>query len=238
MLKINDLCYSVVENGQEKKILKNINLSFEDNKIYAITGHNGSGKSTLLKIIMGIVLPNNGSIVYENKEISTLSITERAKLGFSYAFQQPVTYKGLKVRDLLNIASGEQQNLAAMCDVLSKVGLCAKDYIDRNVDEKLSGGELKRIELASVLARKSKVNLFDEPEAGIDLWSFENLTSLFENLKGKTNIIVSHQKRILEIADEIIVLNNGEIVLQGERQKVLPMLSIKTCGRLREGQNG
>lgn len=238
MLEIKNLNYSVTENGAEKIILNNINLTFEDNKIYVITGHNGSGKSTLLKIIMGIAKQTSGQIFFDGKDISELGITERGQRGISYAFQQPVTFKGLRVKDLLDIAAGEEHNLSALCDVLSKVGLCAKDYINRALDDKLSGGELKRIELAVTLARKGKLNMFDEPEAGIDLWSFENLTSLFENLKGATNIIVSHQKRILEIADEIILLSDGQVALQGAKKKVLPKLTDNSCGRLREVNNG
>ena len=238
MLEIKNLNYSVAENGAEKTILNNINLTFEDNKIYVITGHNGSGKSTLLKIIMGIAKQTSGQIFFDGQDISELGITERGQRGISYAFQQPVTFKGLKVKDLLDIATGEENNLSEMCDVLSKVGLCAKDYINRALDDKLSGGELKRIELAVTLARKGKLNMFDEPEAGIDLWSFDNLTSLFENLKGATNIIVSHQKRILEIADEIILLSDGKVVLQGEKKKILPKLSDNACGRLREVSHG
>ncbi len=238
MLEIKNLNYAVIENGAKKNILNDINLTFKDNKIYVITGHNGSGKSTLLKIIMGIAQKTDGQILFNGQDISNISINERAELGISYAFQQPVTFKGLKVKDLLDIATSEKHNLSAMCDILSKVGLCAKDYIDRALDDKLSGGELKRIELAVTLARKGKLNMFDEPEAGIDLWSFENLTALFENLKGATNIIVSHQKRILEIADEIILMSDGKVVLQGNREKVLPKLSINACGRLREVNNG
>ncbi len=238
MLEIKNLNYYVTENGKQKVILNDINLTFEDNKVYVITGHNGSGKSTLLKIIMGIVRQNSGQIFFDGKDISELDITKRGQSGISYAFQQPVTFKGLKVKDLLDIATGEENNLSEMCDVLSKVGLCAKDYINRALDDKLSGGELKRIELAVTLARKGKLNMFDEPEAGIDLWSFDNLTSLFENLKGATNIIVSHQKRILEIADEIILLSDGKVVLQGEKKKVLPKLSDNACGRLREVSHG
>ena len=233
MLKTNDLCYSAIENGVEKRILHNINLSFADNKIYVITGQNGSGKSTLLKIIMGIIHQSQGDVFFDGENISNLSIYERSKLGISFAFQQPVTFKGIKVKDLLNISSEEKLNLAGMCEILSKVGLCAKNYIDREINDKLSGGELKRIELATVLARKAKINMFDEPEAGIDLWSFENLTTLFKDMGNSINIIVSHQRKILEIADEIIVMKDGEILLKGEKDDVLPMLSNSSCGRLR-----
>lgn len=233
MLEIKNLNYIIKDQNQEKKILQNIDLAFNNNKIYVITGQNGSGKSTLLKIIMGIIHQSQGDVFYDGKNISNLSIYERSKLGISFAFQQPVTFKGIKIKDLLNIASEEKLNLAGMCEILSKVGLCAKNYIDREINDKLSGGELKRIELATVLARKAKINMFDEPEAGIDLWSFENLTTLFKDMDNSINIIVSHQRKILEIADEIIVMKDGEILLKGEKNDVLPMLSNNSCGRLR-----
>ena len=233
MLEIKNLSYSVEENSRRKDILKDINLTFEDNKLYVITGHNGSGKSSLLKLVMGIMQKSSGQIILDGQDISNLSITQRAQKGICYAFQQPVTFKGLKVKDLLDIAAGQSHNLAQMCDILSKVGLCAKDYIDRFLDDKLSGGELKRIELAQSLAREGKINMFDEPEAGIDLWSFENLTSLFDNLKKGITIVVSHQKRILEIADEIILLSDGRVIGQGSGKKMLPLLDDKSCGRLR-----
>lgn len=233
MLEIKNLNYIIKDQNQEKKILQNIDLAFNNNKIYVITGQNGSGKSTLLKIIMGIIHQSQGDVFFDGKNISNLSIYERSKLGISFAFQQPVTFKGIKIKDLLNIASEEKLNLAGMCEILSKVGLCAKNYIDREINDKLSGGELKRIELATVLARKAKINMFDEPEAGIDLWSFENLTTLFKDMDNSINIIVSHQRKILEIADEIIVMKDGEILLKGEKNDVLPMLSNNSCGRLR-----
>ncbi len=238
MLEIKNLSYSVDENGVKKEILKNINLSFSDDKLYVITGNNGSGKSTLLKIIMGIEKQNEGDVLYNKKSLTNMSITERAKEGVSIAFQKPVTFKGLKVKDLLDITAGKSHNLSAMCEILSKVGLCAKDYIDRELDERLSGGEIKRIELAMALSRNAKISLFDEPEAGIDLWSFDNLTQIFSNNKNKINIVVSHQKQILSIADEIILLKNGEVVCKGEKGKVLPLLDGNGCGRLRGEQNG
>lgn len=233
MLEIKNLNYIIKDQNQEKKILQNIDLAFNNNKIYVITGQNGSGKSTLLKIIMGIIHQSQGDVFLDGKNISNLSIYERSKSGISFAFQQPVIFKGIKVKDLLNIASEEKLNLTSMCEILSKVGLCAKNYIDREINDKLSGGELKRIELATVLARKAKINMFDEPEAGIDLWSFENLTTLFKDMDNSINIIVSHQRKILEIADEIIVMKDGEILLKGEKNDVLPMLSNNSCGRLR-----
>ena len=224
MLKIKNLNYSITENDTVKDILKDINIELKDNKIYVITGPNGSGKSTLVKLIMGIKSPTSGDIFFDEKNLNPLSINERANLGISFAFQQPVTFKGLKVRDLLDIASGKKNDFNSLCNYLSTVGLCAKDYINRPIDDKLSGGELKRIELSMVLARNTKLNIFDEPEAGIDLWSFDNLTKIFSNLKNSTNIIVSHQRKILEIADEIILLKNGQIVKIGSYKDVLPMI--------------
>lgn len=231
MLKIEDLSY-LVSDG-DKEIVKNVNLHFLDGKIYVITGPNGSGKSTLVKLIMGIIPPTAGKIIFDGKDITNLSIDERANLGMSYAFQQPVTFKGLKVKDILNIASHKENDFNALCDLLSKVGLCAKDYLQRPLDGKLSGGELKRIELAMVLARESKLNIFDEPEAGIDLWSFESLTNIFKNLNS-TTIIVSHQTKILEIADSCILLKNGIVEKIGRYEEIKPFLST-TCGKLRGG---
>lgn len=233
MLEIKNLSYSVKENND---ILKDINLKFKDEKIYVITGPNGSGKSTLVKIIMGILKQTSGEIFFDNEDLTALTIDERARKGISYAFQQPVTFKGIKVRELLDLASGEKNKLNNHCDFLSTVGLCAKDYLDRPIDDKLSGGELKRIELAMAIARNAKLNIFDEPEAGIDLWSFDNLIKIFSSLKNATNIIVSHQKKILEIADEIILLKNGEILAQGKLNDIAPMLENDKCGRLR-GEN-
>ena len=236
MLEIKNLSYNVNEKDAQKDILKNVSLTFEDNKIYVITGPNGSGKSTLVKLIMGLLKASDGQILFDGKDITNLAINERANLGISYAFQQPVTFKGLKVRDLLDIASGEKNNVDKLCEHLSTVGLCAKDYINRPLDDKLSGGELKRIELAMVLARKTKVNIFDEPEAGIDLWSFDNLTNIFSSLNN-CNIIVSHQKKILDIADEIILIKNGQLIAQGKPEEIYPLLEGNTCHRLR-GENG
>lgn len=233
MLKIENLSYLVDDN---KDILKNVNLDFLKGKIYVITGPNGSGKSTLVKLIMGILSASSGKIIFDGKEITNLKINERANLGIAYAFQQPVTFKGLKVRDLLNIAAKKENDFNSLCDYLSSVGLCAKDYINRPLDDKLSGGELKRIELAMVLARGAKINIFDEPEAGIDLWSFENLTKIFKGLKS-TTIIVSHQTKILEIADTVILLKNGVVEKIGKYSEIKPYIQTETCGRLR-GENG
>ena len=235
MLEIKNLSYSVKEHDKEKQILKNINLSLAQNKLYVITGQNGSGKSTLVKIIMGIVSQTSGQIFFGGKDISSMPIHERARLGISFAFQSPVTFKGLKVKELLDIASGQKNSLAQNCDYLSKVGLCARDYIDRYIDDKLSGGELKRIELAMALSRKGKLNIFDEPEAGIDLWSFDKLVSLFSSVKG-TTLIVSHQRKILEIADKIILMKNGEIVKVGSKEEILPLIANSSCTKLR-GEN-
>lgn len=227
MLKIENLSYSVATEGYNKDILSDISLSLDGGKVYAITGPNGSGKSTLVKIIMGILEQSSGKIFLDGKDISTLSITERAKCGMTYAFQTPVTFKGLKVKDLLKIALGEGATMGQMGGYLLQVGLCAKDYLDRPLDDKLSGGELKRIELAIALARSGKINIFDEPEAGIDLWSFENLTNIFSSLKDATNIIVSHQKKILEIADKIILLHGGRIKKIGTYEEILPLIEKK-----------
>ncbi len=185
MLELKDLTFSVEENGREKVIIDNLNYIFEDNKLTVITGPNGGGKSTLAKLIAGIEKPTSGKILYNGQDITDLSITERANLGVSYAFQQPVRFKGIKVIDLIRLAAGENLSAAGACEYLSEVGLCARDYINRDVDTSLSGGELKRIEIASVLARKTPLSVFDEPEAGIDLWSFHNLIKVFEKLQSK-----------------------------------------------------
>lgn len=237
MLEIKDLSYNIVEPDNENNILKNINVAFEDGKIYVITGPNGSGKSTLSKIILGILQPTSGHVFFDGQEITDMPINERAKLGISYAFQQPVTFKGLKVRELLDVASGKKNTIDKLCDYLSMVGLCAKEYINRPLDDKLSGGELKRIELAMVLARNSKLNIFDEPEAGIDLWSFEQLTKIFTSLKDSCNIIVSHQKKILEIADVIILLRDGQIEKIGSLNEISPLLNSRTCHKLQGEDN-
>ena len=233
MLELKNLNFEIKSENTSQNILKNINLRFENNKIYVITGPNGSGKSTLVKLIMGILSPNDGEIIFNNKNITNLSINERANIGISFAFQQPITFKGLKVRDLLDIASGNKNDFNMICNYLSTVGLCAKDYIDRQIDSKLSGGELKRIELAMVLARNGKLNIFDEPEAGIDLWSFENLTKIFSSLKNSITIIVSHQQKILEIADEIIMLKKGEVIKKGSLKDILPFIENNKCFKLR-----
>lgn len=230
MLELKNICYSA--QGKED-ILKNVSLVIEDNKFVVITGPNGGGKSTLAKIIAGIVSPQSGQIILDGQDITALSITERAKAGISFAFQQPVRFKGVTVHDLITLASGQNLSTAAACQYLSEVGLCARDYIDREVNASLSGGELKRIEIATVLARKTKVSLFDEPEAGIDLWSFKNLINVFEKMHEEIQgsiVIISHQERILNIADKVIVISNGEIIKQGTKEEVLPTLLNQTEG--------
>ena len=222
MLEFKDVSFVV----GEKAILKNINLEIDD-RFVAITGPNGSGKSTLAKLIAGIINPTSGRIYMDGVDITDLSITERANAGISFAFQQPVRFKGITVKDLVSLAAGKKMSVAEACSYLSEVGLCAKDYINREVDASLSGGELKRIEIAMINARGTKLSVFDEPEAGIDLWSFNNLIKVFENMYERTKgtiIIISHQERILNIADKIVVLANGEVADYGKREDVFPKL--------------
>ncbi len=228
MLEIKNLCYQVDdEKDTTKEIIDHLNLTVEDGKFIVITGPNGGGKSTLAKLIMGVNQLTSGSIVLDGEDISKLNITERAKRGVSFAFQAPVHFKGIRVIDLLRLASGENISIAAACEYLSKVGLCAKDYVEREVNSSLSGGELKRIEIATVLARGTKLSIFDEPEAGIDLWSFQNLIKVFENMRETvkgTIMVISHQERILNIADEIVVIENGTVKKQGPKEEILPGL--------------
>lgn len=239
MLELKDICFEVEENGKKKTILHNINLQIKD-RFVAITGPNGGGKSTLAKIIAGIIEPTSGQIIWDGTDITNMSVTERAKLGVSFAFQQPVRFKGITVRDLISIAAGGSISMDTACQYLSEVGLCAKEYINREVNGSLSGGELKRIEIATILARSTKLSLFDEPEAGIDLWSFNNLIEVFENLYEKIQgsiIIISHQERILNIADKIIVLANGEVSEVGNRDEILPKMlkSVDECCNTKKG---
>lgn len=227
MLELKNVSFTVEENGKEKTIISDLSYNFEDNKLTVITGPNGGGKSTLAKLIAGIEKPTGGKILYNGVDITDYSITERAKLGVSYAFQQPVRFKGIKVIDLMRLAAGENLSIAGACAYLSEVGLCARDYINRDVDASLSGGELKRIEIAGIIARNTALSVFDEPEAGIDLWSFHNLLKVFEKLQSKkenTIIIISHQERILKIADEILVLANGQIQASGSSEEILPQV--------------
>lgn len=216
MLELQNIGYAVEEGNTRKEILKNISLKIDD-RFVAITGPNGGGKSTLAKIIAGINKPTSGKILLDGEDITDLSVTERANKGISFAFQQPVRFKGLTVRDLITLAKGEKISVAEACSYLSEVGLCAKDYINREVNASLSGGELKRIEIAMIIARGTKLSLFDEPEAGIDLWSFNNLIKVFEGMHEKINgsiLIISHQERILNIADKIIVISDGQVAAQ------------------------
>ena len=211
-----------------KQILDNINLEIDNSKLVAITGPNGSGKSTLAKIIMGILKPDSGNILFEGKDITKMGITERAKLGICFAFQQPVKFKGLTIKDLIELSAGNQIKLYEACNYLSDVGLCAKDYLNREISSSLSGGELKRIEIAMVAAKKSKLTVFDEPEAGIDLWSFNNLIGVFEKMHNEIQnssiVIISHQERILNIADEIVLLTDGKVQAVGQKEEILPLL--------------
>ncbi len=234
MIKLENISYKVSdkETGKEKYILKNLNLEFPKNKVTVITGHNGSGKSTLIKLIMGIISPTSGKIYANEKDITSLSTSERANEGLTIAFQQPVRFKGLTVRDLLNLAIKKQGKLSDACEYLAKVGLCAKDYIDRELDDRLSGGELKRIELAIALAKGGDILLFDEPEAGIDLWSFDGLVNIFKELKNKTVIIVSHQKKLLDNADYILLLNTSHNAILGEKKEMLEILNKPQCNKL------
>ena len=223
MLELKNINYS----ADGKEIIKDLSLKIEDNRLIVITGPNGGGKSTLAKIIMGILTPQSGEIFLNGENITNLSITERAKMGISFAFQQPVKFKGITVYDLISLASGEIISTGKACDYLSEVGLCAKDYINREVTGSLSGGELKRIEIAMALARNTKVTVFDEPEAGIDLWSFKNLVGVFNKMHDDIKssiIIISHQERILDIADEIVVIDKGRIVSRGEKEKIMPSI--------------
>ena len=226
MLEINNISFSAENEGKTVDIINDISLKFDDNKFIVITGPNGGGKSTIAKLIAGIENVTGGNIIFDGTDITNMNITERARLGIGFAFQQPVRFKGLTVFDLLNIAAGKSLSLSEGCEYLSEVGLCAKDYIKREVNASLSGGELKRIEIATILARNVKLAIFDEPEAGIDLWSFNNLIRIFEKMQSsdsnRTIIVISHQERILNIADEIIVLADGKIIKQGSKEKILP----------------
>ncbi len=235
MLELRDICFEV---DGEKEILKNINLEINE-RFVALTGPNGGGKSTLAKIISGILVPTSGKIYLDGEDITEATVTERARKGISYAFQKPVTFKGLTVKDLLSLASGKQASISEICDILSEVGLCARDYVNRELNDSLSGGELKRIEIAMVMARGTKLSIFDEPEAGIDLWSFQNLIQVFEKMYKQINgtiLIISHQERILNIADKIIVIADGQIQKQGTREEILPKLlnGQSTCSVLTE----
>ncbi len=242
MLELRNLSFSVEDNGAQKEIIHDLNITIDNGKFVVITGPNGSGKSTLARLIMGIEKPCAGQILFDGQDITDLGITERAKLGISFAFQQPVRFKGIRVIDLLRLASGKNININDACDYLSEVGLCARDYINREINSSLSGGELKRIEIATLLARQTKLSVFDEPEAGIDLWSFQNLIRIFENMrsniKDSSIVIISHQERILNIADEIVLLVDGSIKKTGSVSEVMPELigttaAVNACEKLK-----
>ena len=235
MIELKNISFEIDDdgNGRGKQIIKNLSLKVDNKKFVAITGPNGGGKSTLAKLIAGIYTPNEGEIYMNGIDITGMSISDRAKAGIAFAFQQPVRFKGLRVKDLLSLAAGDEANLGQACEYLSAVGLCAKDYINRDVDASLSGGEIKRIEIATLLARKCQIAVLDEPEAGIDLWSFTNLIKIFENMREERDrsiIVISHQERILDIADEIVVVKDGQIVAQGVKDEIMPELLKGTAG--------
>ena len=241
MLELQHISFEVSDNDANHEILRDVSLTVPDGRLVVITGPNGGGKSTLARLIMGIENPTSGVIRFNGQDITALSITERARLGIAFAFQQPVRFKGLQVLDLLRLASGKDITPSDACEYLSAVGLCARDYINREVNSSLSGGELKRIEIATVLARGTALSIFDEPEAGIDLWSFQNLIEVFQgmraNIRDSSIIIISHQERILNIADEIVVLRDGALAMQGARTEILPRLTgtasaLQSCRRI------
>ncbi len=243
MLELKDISFNVQDESKEKEIIRHLDLIIDDGKFVVVTGPNGGGKSTMAKLIAGIEAPTEGKILLNGEDITGKSITERARLGISFAFQQPARFKGITVLDLLRIAASKQLSVSACCEFLSEVGLCARDYINREVNASLSGGELKRIEIATVLARGTQLAIFDEPEAGIDLWSFQNLIRVFERMRTantRSMLVISHQERILEIADEIVVLANGRVTKHGSREEVLPELlgtgdAVGVCGCMKRG---
>ena len=235
MIELKNICFT----RGNKKILDNINLKIDENKLIAITGPNGSGKSTICKIIMGIEMPDSGQVIFNGEDITNLSIDERARRKISFAFQQPVKFKGITVYDIIRLSAGKEINKKQACEILSNVGLCAKEYIDREINNSLSGGELKRIEIATIAVRDSKLTIFDEPEAGIDLWSFNNLIQIFEELQ-KTQkssiLIVTHQERILNIADNVILVKNGKIEKIAQKEEILDSISKQgNCCKLKRG---
>ncbi|MBR1590889.1 MAG: ATP-binding cassette domain-containing protein [Acidaminococcaceae bacterium] len=241
MLELKDVSFNVFDEKKEKEIIRHLDLTVDDGKFVVVTGPNGGGKSTMAKLIAGIETPTAGRIFFNGEDITDKSITERANLSISFAFQQPARFKGITVLDLLRIAAARQLSVSACCEYLSEVGLCARDYINREVNASLSGGELKRIEIATVLARGTQLAIFDEPEAGIDLWSFQNLIRVFERMRTantRSILIISHQERILEIADEIVLIANGQVTKHGSREEILPELlgtnnAVGVCGCLK-----
>ena len=228
-MKLKNISFGVDADGQYKEIIKDVSLTIPDDEFLVVTGPNGGGKSTLARLIAGIEKPTEGRIILNGEDITEMSITERAKNGIGFAFQQPVRFKGIQVLDLIRLAKGSRLSPADACEYLSAVGLCARDYIDREVNSSLSGGELKRIEIATILAKGPALSVFDEPEAGIDLWSFQNLIEVFEGMRrsiaGSSILIISHQERILNIADEIVVLKNGMLTAKGAKDEILPQLT-------------
>ena len=244
MLELKNVSFEVPKEDGAKEIIRDISLAIEEHKFVVITGPNGGGKSTLAKLIAGIEKPTSGQIFFNGEDITEKSITERGNMGISFAFQQPVRFKGIQVLDLIRMAANKNLSAADACEYLSEVGLCAKDYINREVNASLSGGELKRIEIATVLARGTKLSVFDEPEAGIDLWSFQNLIQVFEHMQKKNTdgsiLIISHQERILNIADEIVVIANGQISKKGPKDEILPQLlgttsAVDMCSKFTQG---
>ena len=234
MLELKNIHYSVDAPEGRTEILRDISLTIPDKKLIVLTGPNGGGKTTLAKAIMGLVMPTGGSILWNGEDVTGLSITERARRGISYGFQQPPRFKGITVHDLLLLAAGEEKlSKDKCCAYLTKVGLCANDYLDREVDVSLSGGEVKRIEIATILARHGQLMIFDEPEAGIDLWSFARLTETFEQIHREgeaTMIIISHQERIIRLADEIVVIAGGKIAHRGSTEEIFPLILADTLG--------
>ena len=239
MLELKNVSFQVADEGAEKEIVRDVSLTVPERKLIVVTGPNGGGKSTLARLIAGIEKPTGGKIFFGGEDITEKSVTERARMGIAYAFQQPVRFKGIRVVDLIRIAAGKKVTASEACSYLAAVGLCARDYVDREVNASLSGGELKRIEIATVLARHAKLSVFDEPEAGIDLWSFRNLIDVFRNMRetieDSSILVISHQERILNIADEIIVIKGGVVEKQGTREEVYPHLMRNEVSALCEG---